>query len=70
MFHAGGAIFAAIIVSAQPVNEIRVVANRPLADEAESRNSWYCALAEAAFMTGLERNTANRCRHHLCERRN
>jgi len=26
------------------------------ADEAESRNSWYSALAEAAFMTGLERN--------------
>jgi alpha-N-arabinofuranosidase len=26
------------------------------ATEAESRNSWYSALAEAAFMTGLERN--------------
>jgi alpha-L-arabinofuranosidase len=26
------------------------------ADTAESRNSWYSALAEAAFMTGLERN--------------
>jgi alpha-L-arabinofuranosidase len=26
------------------------------ADAAESRNSWYSALAEAAFMTGLERN--------------
>jgi len=25
--------------------------------EAESRNSWYSALAEAAFMTGLERNS-------------
>jgi alpha-N-arabinofuranosidase len=25
-------------------------------NEAESRNSWYSALAEAAFMTGLERN--------------
>ena len=25
-------------------------------DESESRNSWYSALAEAAFMTGLERN--------------
>jgi alpha-L-arabinofuranosidase len=25
-------------------------------DEAESRNTWYSALAEAAFMTGLERN--------------
>lgn len=26
------------------------------AEEAESRNTWYSALAEAAFMTGLERN--------------
>ena len=26
------------------------------AKESESRNSWYSALAEAAFMTGLERN--------------
>lgn len=28
------------------------------ATEAESRNSWYSAIAEAAFMTGLERNAA------------
>jgi alpha-N-arabinofuranosidase len=28
------------------------------ATESESRNSWYSALAEAAFMTGLERNAA------------
>lgn len=27
-------------------------------DVAESRNSWYSALAEAAFMTGLDRNAA------------